>query len=54
MFVNRGQLTLRVDGRDYAIHECCSAVARTDRPHAYINDTRDAIEFTMTVYEKSR
>ncbi|WP_313105465.1 helix-turn-helix domain-containing protein [Pseudescherichia vulneris] len=54
LFVSRGQLTLRVDGRDYVIHEGCSAVARTDRPHAYINDTRDAIEFTMTVYEKGR
>ena len=54
LFVSRGQLTLRVDGRDYGIHEGCSAVARTDRPHAYINDTRDAIEFTMTVYEKGR
>ncbi|WP_336852622.1 cupin domain-containing protein [Pseudescherichia vulneris] len=54
LFVSRGQLTLRVDGRDYVIHEGCSAVARTDRPHAYINDTRDTIEFTMTVYEKGR
>jgi len=54
LFVSRGQLTLRVDGCDYVINEGCSAVARTDRPHAYINDTRDAIEFTMTVYEKGR
>ena len=54
LFVNRGQLTLRVDGRSYVIDEGCSAVAKTDRPHAYINDTRDAIEFTMTVYEKGR
>lgn len=54
LFVTRGQLTLRVDGTDYLIKEGCSAVARTDRPHAYINDTHDALEFTMTVYEKSR
>ena len=54
LFVNRGQLTLRVDGRYYVIDEGCSAVARTDTPHAYINDTHDAIEFTMTVYEKGR
>ncbi|WP_312226877.1 helix-turn-helix domain-containing protein [Pseudescherichia sp.] len=54
LFVNRGQLTLRVDGRDYLIKEGCSAVARTDTPHAYMNDTHDALEFTMTVYEKSR
>lgn len=54
LFVNRGQLTLRVDGRDYLIEEGCSAVARTDMPHAYMNETRDALEFTMTVYERSR
>ncbi len=54
LFVNRGQLTLQVDGRDYVINEGCSAVASTDRPHAYKNNTRDVIEFTMTVYEKSR
>jgi len=54
LFVNRGQLTLRVDERDYLIKEGCSAVARTDMPHAYMNETRDALEFTMTVYEKSR
>lgn len=54
LFVNQGQLTLRVDGRDYLIKEGGSAVARTDMPHAYMNETRDALEFTMTVYEKSR
>jgi len=54
LFVTRGQLTLRVDDRDYVINEGCSAVARTDRPHAYSNETSDAIEFTMTVYEKGR
>ncbi|WP_312410188.1 helix-turn-helix domain-containing protein [Pseudescherichia sp.] len=54
LFVNRGQLTLRVDGRDYVINEGCSAVARTDIPHAYMNETSDALEFTMTVYEKGR
>ncbi|WAH52778.1 helix-turn-helix domain-containing protein [Pseudescherichia vulneris] len=54
LFVNQGQLTLRVDDRDYVINEGCSAVARTDRPHAYINGTSDALEFTMTVYEKGR
>ena len=54
LFVNRGQLTLRVDGRDYLIKEGCSAVAKTDMPHAYMNETRDALEFTMTVYEKGR
>lgn len=54
LFVSRGQLTLQVDGCDYVIDEGSSAVAKTDRPHAYKNNTRAAIEFTMTVYEKSR
>ncbi|EAU9592728.1 XRE family transcriptional regulator [Salmonella enterica] len=54
LFVNQGTLTLTVDGRRFIIREGCSAVARTDMPHAYINDTNEVLEFTMTVNEKSR
>lgn len=54
LFVNQGTLTLTVDGRRFIIREGCSAVARTDMPHAYVNDTNEVLEFTMTVNEKSR
>lgn len=43
-----------VNGRRFIIREGCSAVARTDMPHAYVNDTNEVLEFTMTVNEKSR
>lgn len=52
LFVTRGSLTLSVDGSDYAIAEGCSAVARTDLPHAYSCCGNTVVEFTMTVYEK--
>lgn len=52
LFVSRGKLTLSVDDRDYVIEEGCSAVARTDLPHAYRNESHDVVEFTMTVHEK--
>ncbi len=54
LFVNQGTLTLTVDGRRFIIREGCSAVARTDMPHVYVNDTNEVLEFTMTVNEKSR
>ncbi|EKI6138483.1 cupin domain-containing protein, partial [Salmonella enterica] len=54
LFVNQGTLTLTVDGRRFIIQEGCSAVASTDMPHAYFNDTNEVLEFTMTVNEKSR
>lgn len=54
LFVNQGTLTLTVNGRRFIIREGCSAVARTDMPHAYVNDTNEVLEFTMTVNEKSR
>lgn len=54
LFVNQGTLTLTVNGRLFIIREGCSAVARTDMPHAYVNDTNEVLEFTMTVNEKSR
>lgn len=52
LFITRGTLTLSVDGSDYLIEEGCSAVARTDLPHAYSCSGNTAVEFTMTVYEK--
>lgn len=54
LFVNQGTLTLMVDGSRFIIGEGCSAVARTDMPHAYRNDAAGVVEFTMTVNEKSR
>ncbi|HHR3992307.1 TPA: XRE family transcriptional regulator [Salmonella enterica] len=54
LFVNQGTLTLTVNGRRFIIRDGCSAVARTDMPHAYVNDTNEVLEFTMTVNEKSR
>ncbi|ECG8259814.1 helix-turn-helix domain-containing protein [Salmonella bongori] len=54
LFVNRGTLMLTVDDSRFIIGEGCSAVARTDMPHAYLNDTHEVVEFTMTVSEKHR
>ncbi|MGS9149947.1 XRE family transcriptional regulator, partial [Salmonella enterica subsp. enterica serovar Infantis] len=52
--VNQVTLILSVIGSRFIIREGCSAVARTEMPHAYVNDNNEVLEFTMTVNEKSR
>lgn len=49
--VELGSLTLMVDETTLIIGQGCSAVARTDVPHAYSNESDSPLRFTMTVAE---
>lgn len=52
--VQSGTLTLAFGEVSYAIAQGGSAVAHTDRPHAYACDSRRATRFTMVVSEWHR
>lgn len=54
LHVSEGTLTLVVSDTTYVISPGGAAVARTDAPHAYINNGTDLTMFTMTVNEKGR
>ncbi len=47
-----GALAIQVDQTALLIAEGCSAVAQTDVPHHYANDTTQPVVFTMTVSER--
>jgi quercetin dioxygenase-like cupin family protein len=50
--VEQGILTVTVDETVMAVTQGSSAVARTDAPHAYANDSDEEVWFTMTVSER--
>jgi len=54
IYVSGGTLTLVLSGTHYTISPGCAAVARTDAPHAYMNNGTEVVVFTMTVNEKGR
>lgn len=49
--VTEGTLALEVDGVTYAVENGGSAVARTERPHAYACTVGTKVRFTMVVFE---
>ncbi len=49
--VTSGKLALEVDGKTITVAKGATAIALTDRPHAYANPGRSAVSFTMTVHE---
>jgi transcriptional regulator with XRE-family HTH domain len=51
LHVTQGKLTLVVDGATHVITGGSSAIALTDRPHAYANNDPVPLHFTMTVHE---
>lgn len=46
-----GSLALEIDGQTAIVGAGSSAIARTDRPHAYRNPGNSAVRFTMVVHE---
>lgn len=54
LHVDQGKLTLDIDGEKTELKQGSSAIARTDMPHQYINNTSDIIIFTMCVAELHR
>lgn len=51
LHVEKGTLQLSVDNTTLFIPAGCSAVARTDFPHLYANNSHEELAFTMTVAE---
>lgn len=51
LHVTQGTLELEVDGVSYPLTKGGSAVARTERPHAYACAGSTATKFTMVVFE---
>ncbi len=49
--VTRGKLALQIDGKKTLVSAGSSAIALTDRPHTYANQTKSTVEFYMTVHE---
>lgn len=49
--VTEGTLALTVDGATHLVAAGESAIALTDRPHAYANPGKEPLRFTMTVHE---
>lgn len=49
--VTEGILSLTVDGATHLVSAGGSAIALTDRPHAYANPGKAPLRFTMTVHE---
>ena len=49
--VTDGTLALTVDGATHLVSAGGSAIALTDRPHAYANPGKEPLRFTMTVHE---
>lgn len=54
MHVIEGELALEVDGSTHLVAAGSSAIALTDRPHAYANAGRGPVRFTMTVHEPAQ
>ena len=54
LHVAKGILTLVVGDTTYVINQGSAAVARTDAPHANMNNDAGVAVFTMTVNEKGR
>lgn len=52
--VESGILTLNIDGQETDLHEGQSAIAKTDVPHSYSNQTDSELVFTMSVAELHR
>jgi transcriptional regulator with XRE-family HTH domain len=52
--VEKGTLKLKLDEDELIINEGCSAIAKTDVPHQYVNDGKGNLIFTMTVAELHR
>lgn len=51
LHVEKGTLQLSVDETTLVVAAGCSAVARTDLPHQYANNSHEELVFTMTVAE---
>jgi transcriptional regulator with XRE-family HTH domain len=49
--VTSGRLVLEVEGKDTILAAGASAIALTDRPHAYSNPGKSCVRFFMTVHE---
>jgi transcriptional regulator with XRE-family HTH domain len=49
--VTEGTLSLTVEGATHLVAAGASAIALTDRPHAYANPGSGPLRFTMTVHE---
>lgn len=54
LYVLSGELTLTVNDDAWTVVAGSSAVAKTDAPHAYINDGQDELVFVMTVSERAQ
>lgn len=52
--VEQGRLTLKIDEHEFVLLKGQSAVAKTDVPHQYANETKTKVIFTMTVAELAR
>jgi transcriptional regulator with XRE-family HTH domain len=48
--VERGELTVTVDGRDHTVPEGAGAAFAADRPHGYRNAGTEPVHFSMVVY----
>jgi quercetin dioxygenase-like cupin family protein len=49
--VTNGRLCLEVEGKSTIIAAGATAIALTDRPHAYANPGKSSVRFFMTVDE---
>jgi quercetin dioxygenase-like cupin family protein len=49
--VTEGSLALEVDGQSSIVAAGATAIALTDRPHAYRNPANVPVRFTMVVHE---
>lgn len=52
--VEQGQLTINIDAHEFVLPKGHSAVAKTDVPHHYANESKAKVIFTMTVAELAR
>ena len=51
IYVTRGKLVLLIDEKKVVVAAGTSAIALTDRPHTYANQSNATVEFYMTVHE---
>lgn len=54
LHIEQGELTLAVADSELRVAQGCSAVAKTDAPHHYQNNSSEVLIFTMTVAELHR
>lgn len=54
LHVEKGVLTLQINGAPSTVPKGCSAVAKTDAPHRYANEGAAELVFSMTVWEPHR